>query len=265
MNGRLRPGFSLALVALLSLLLPSCVTAPYTGRQQIMLIDPAQEAALGERAALQVTRQSKISKNPQYNQEVDQVGRRIAQVADRPDFDWEFYVVDDAKTVNAFCLPGGKVFVYTGMLRFTETDDQLATVMAHEVAHAIARHGAERMSTAMVAQAGQAVAAAALNIQSPGALRAFDVAYGLATNVGVILPFSRTQEYEADRIGLIIMAKAGYNPEAAIGFWEKMRSSGDQSSMPAFLSTHPADDERLAQIREFMPEAMQYYSGKRSQ
>jgi len=264
MNDRSRREFLLTLLTLLSLLLASCATAPYTGRQQLMLIDPAQEAALGERAALQVRKESRISKNPQYNRDVDQVGRRIARVANRPDFDWEFYVIDDSKTVNAFCLPGGKVFVYTGMFRYAETDDELATVMAHEVAHAIARHGAERMSTDMVAQMGEAAAAAALNIQSPGALRVFDAAYGIAANVGVILPFNRAQEYEADRIGLIIMAKAGYNPQAAIGFWEKMRNTGDQSSVPAFLSTHPADDDRLAEIRKSMPEAMQYYTGKRS-
>jgi metalloendopeptidase OMA1, mitochondrial len=224
-----------------------------------MLIEPSQELALGQRASAEVMSQTRPSKNPAYVGRVEQVGRRIAAAANRQDFAWEFHVIDDSKTVNAFCLPGGKVFVYTGMFQYAESDGELATVLAHEVAHAVARHGAERMSTSLLAQTGQTLAASALNIQSPLALNAFNVAYGVAAGVGVILPYSRTQEYEADHIGLILMAKAGYDPNSAIVFWQKMKSSHSGPSTPAFLSTHPTDDARIEQIRIFIPEAMTYY------
>ncbi len=247
------------LLVFLSFILSACATAPYTGRSQLMLIEPAQELALGQKASASVLSQSKLSKNPTYVGKVEQIGRKIAAAANRRDFAWEFRVIDEPKTVNAFCLPGGKVFVYTGMFKYAQSDGELATVIAHEVAHAVARHGAERMSTAMMAQVGQQVAASALNIQSPVALQAFNTAYGVAVGVGVILPYSRTQEYEADRIGLILMAKAGYDPNAAVGFWEKMKGSDDGPSVPAFLSTHPTDEARIEEIKKFIPEAMTYY------
>ncbi|GKT08121.1 M48 family metallopeptidase [Desulforhabdus sp. TSK] len=247
------------LFALLVFALSACATAPYTERRQLMLIEPSQELALGQRASAEVLSKAKPSRDPVYVEKVEQVGRKIAGAADRPDFAWEFRVLDDPKTVNAFCLPGGKVFVYTGMFKYAETDGELATVVAHEVAHAVARHGAERMSTALLAQTGQTVAAGLLNISSPVALSAFNTAYGVAVEVGVTLPYSRTQEYEADRIGLILMAKAGYDPNAAVSFWEKMKSSKSGSATPAFLSTHPTDEARIEEIKKFIPEAMKYY------
>jgi predicted Zn-dependent protease len=237
----------------------ACASAPYTGRKQLILIDSSKEMALGQRAAADVMKKSQVSREVEANQRVRQVGTRIAAAADRRDFQWEFHVIENAKEVNAFCLPGGKIFVYTGMFQYAATDAELATVMAHEVAHALARHGAERMSTAMLAELGGAVAGAALNIQTPVALDLFNIAYGMAAEVGVILPHSRGQELEADRIGLILMAKAGYDPRAAIGFWEKMSHADKGSALPAFLSTHPADAARIAQIKSLIPEALGYY------
>ena len=245
----------------LALFLSACATAPYTGRTQLMLIDPGQEMALGQQAAQQIMQEVPVSNDPRLVGRVRNVGQRIAQAANRPDFNWEFHVIDEPNQINAFALPGGKVFVYTGMLRLADTDAELATVMAHEIAHVLTRHGAERMSNALLAQMGGAAAAQALNIQSPGALQAFNVAYGLATNVGVILPHSRSQETEADRIGLILMAQAGYDPRAAVSFWEKMMGTGKGARGPAFLSTHPTDQQRIAQIQSFLPEAMRYYRG----
>lgn len=250
-------------IALLVLIfsLVSCATVPYTGRSQLVLVSPQEEVALGQRAASQVLQQSQMSSNPTYINEVNTVGSRIAAVADQPGFRWQFHVLQD-KDANAFALPGGKVFVNTGMFRYATDDAELATVIAHEVAHVIAHHGAERISRSMLTQLGGAVVAGALNVYSPGAQQAVSAAYGLATNVGVILPHSRSQEMEADQIGLILMAKAGYDPRVAIKFWQKMMRADKSSSVPAFLSTHPADQQRLSKIKAFMPEALRYYKGQ---
>jgi predicted Zn-dependent protease len=254
--------FQNIIVGAMILFLLACATAPYTGRSQVMLVDWRQELALGHQASQEIKKKARLSRNPRYVQRVQTVGRRIARVANMPQFRWEFNVIESPKK-NAFALPGGKVYFYTGMLDFIKTDEELATVMAHEIAHAIARHGAERMSTAMLAEMGGAVASQALNLKTPGAQRAFAQAYGLAANVGVILPYSRTQESEADRIGLILMAKAGYDPRAAIGFWQRMSRSSRGSSVPVFLSTHPTDAQRIANIQAHLPEAMRYYTGVR--
>ncbi len=247
------------LTVVLILGLSACETVPYTGRSQFILMSPQQELALGQQASQQVRQQYRISTNPRYTSQVERVGRRIAQAANQPDYQWSFTTIED-KSLNAFALPGGRVFVNTGMVDFSRSDAELATVMAHEVAHVIARHGAERMSRVLMAQIGGAALAGALNIQTPAGRQAFDSAYGLATNVGVILPHSRSQELEADRIGLILMAKAGYNPSAALAFWTRMMNAKDGGSPPPFLSTHPADATRLNEIRRLLPEAMQYYA-----
>ena len=190
---------------------------------------------------------------------VRRVGIRIARAANRPDFQWEFHVIDKPKVANAFCLPGGKIFVYTGIFKYISSDAELATVIGHEVGHALARHGAERMSMGLLTQLGEQAAMMALNIQSTEAMQAFDAAYGVAANIGVLLPYSRTQEYEADHIGLILMALAGYDPHAALSFWEKMAQESKGKSSVEFLSTHPLDKNRIARIKALIPEAMKYY------
>ena len=239
--------------------LASCATAPYTGRNQLMLLSAQEEMALGLQAEKEILQKEPLSTDPYYNSLVRKVGIRIARVANRPDFQWEFHVIDKPKVVNAFCLPGGKIFVYTGIFKYANTEAELATVIAHEVGHALARHGAERMSMALLAQMGEQAALMALNAQTAEAAQAFDMAYGLAANLGVLLPFSRTQEYEADHIGLILMALAGYDPHAALSFWEKMAQQSKGKIQVEFLSTHPLDEHRIARIKALIPQAMKYY------
>ncbi len=224
-----------------------------------MLVSPSEELALGAKAAQEILKKEPECFDPRYTEPVRRVGIRIAQAANRPDFQWEFHVICKPKVVNAFCLPGGKIFVYTGIFKYATSDAELATVIGHEVGHAVARHGAERMSLALLAQLGEAAGAAALNIQTEGAMRAFDTAYGLVTNVGFLLPYSRRQEYEADHIGLILMALAGYDPHAALTFWQKMAQESKGKHPIEFLSTHPLDANRIARIRALIPEAMKYY------
>ena len=248
------------LLALLAL--AACSTVPYTNRSQLMIMSAGEEAALGAQAYKEVLSQSKIEKDPRVNEVVLRVGKRIAAAADRPDFQWEFVVIDDPKQANAFALPGGKVAVYTGMFPVAETEAGLATVMGHEVAHALARHGAERMSQATGIQVVGTAAAVALGASGTSGItqQVAMEAFGLGAQVGVMLPFGRQQESEADHIGLILMAKAGYDPAEAIGFWERMDERSGGGAPPEFLSTHPNHGTRAKQIAEWLPEANTYYS-----
>ena len=222
------------------------------------MVSPQEEAALGARAFQQIVSQSQIDRSPTTNAAVDDVGRRLAAVANRPDFQWNFVVIKNDRDANAFCLPGGKVAVYTGILPIAEDQAGLAVVMGHEIAHAIARHGAERISQAQLAQlGGQALAIGLGGSASSAAILA---AYGVGAQIGVLLPYGRTQESEADHIGLLLMAQAGYDPQAAIGFWERMeRSSNGNGGAPEYLSTHPSHGTRIEQIRTWMPEALRFY------
>jgi predicted Zn-dependent protease len=173
-------------------------------------------------------------------------------------YKWEFFVIDNNKEANAFCLPGGKVFVYTGLFKYIANDAELAAVMGHEIGHALARHGAERMSRGILAQTGgevlQTVMVGRGNPQNTAMVME---AFGIGTQLGVTLPHSRTQEYEADHIGLVLMAKAGYNPNAALSFWNKFARSGQ--TPPEYLSTHPAPANRIATIRKLIPKVMPLY------
>ena len=237
----------------------SCATAPVTGRTQLILIPPQQEQALGIQAAQEILKKEKIDHDPELNALLQRVGERIARAAHRSDFKWEFYLIDK-DVINAFCLPGGKVFVYKGILKYTKDECGLATVIGHEVAHALARHGAERMSIALVSQIGEKALEAALASQGPATVNTFKTVYGLASQVGVILPYSRTQEFEADHIGLILMARAGYDPRCALSFWKRMKEAGSgRPRPPVFLSTHPTDEARLERIRRLLPDAMAVY------
>jgi metalloendopeptidase OMA1, mitochondrial len=249
------------LIILLSgfLFLTGCATAPMTGRSQIMLVSEQEENALGLKAYQEVIKKEKPSTDTKLNAMVTRIGSRISVVANKPDYNWQFTVIQDDKTANAFCLPGGKVAVYTGILPYTKTEAGLAFVIAHEVGHAIARHGGERMSQQLLVQLGQQGLNIAIANRSPIAVDAFNTGYGLASTVGLILPFSRQQETEADQIGIILMAKAGYDPHAAPTFFEQMLARSDKQTIPAFLSTHPADQQRIRKIKEFIPEAMKYY------
>jgi predicted Zn-dependent protease len=172
-------------------------------------------------------------------------------------FEWEFNLVDE-KPVNAWCMPGGKVVVYTGLLPVTQDEQSLAVVMGHEIAHAIARHGNQRMSQGLALQLGGAVLSVALSQNSQLTQQIFAQAYGISTGLGV-LAYSRKHETEADKMGLIFAAMAGYNPEAAVGFWQRMASAGSGQAPPELLSTHPSDETRIKNLKKFMPEAMKYY------
>jgi metalloendopeptidase OMA1, mitochondrial len=235
-----------------------CRTVPVTGRTQLALISAGQELQLGLTSFEQVKKETPISRDAAANALVQRVGKRIAAVAakDLPDAQWEF-VVFEGKEANAFCLPGGKVGVYTGILPITRDEAGLATVIGHEVAHAAARHGAERMSEAVLMQTGSELLGATLSASDPMMQSAAMMAYGVGAQLGRQLPHSRQQELEADRIGLIYMARAGYDPEAAIGFWQRFSeyNEGRGAGVPAFLRTHPVDDVRIRQLRELMTEA----------
>ncbi len=254
-----RQTFSIIFYLLAICLLAACATAPYTGRSQLMLISPQEEIALGNQASQEILQKEPESTDPYYTSLVRRVGIRIAQAANRPNYHWEFHVIDKPKVANAFCLPGGKIFVYTGIFKYAETEAELATVIAHEVGHALARHGAERLSMILLAQLGEQAAMVALDLQTQEAVTAFDAAYGLAANLAILLPYSRTQEYEADQIGLILMAIAGYDPHAALSFWGKMAQQSKGKLKLEFLSTHPLDEHRIARIKALIPQAMRYY------
>lgn len=236
----------------------ACTTVPITGRHQLLLISEQEELMMGARVYREIIRKEKLSRDPKYVNAVRRVGMRIASVSGRPDYRWEFLVIDNDKEANAFCLPGGKVFIYTGMFPYTKDDNGLATVISHEIGHAIARHGAERMTMDLLARLGAVGLSVALRNASPVAIRSFEQAYGLGATIGLILPFSRQQELEADHIGLILMAKAGYDPRGALLLWQRLMQS-DKSHPPVFLSTHPSDEERIKRIKLLLPIALRYY------
>jgi predicted Zn-dependent protease len=238
----------------------ACTTVSETGRRQLILLGAGEEAQLGLTSFEQMKKEMPISNDAAAKALVEKVGRRIAAASTLTNAQWEF-VVFDSKEANAFCLPGGKVGVYTGILPITKDEAGLATVIGHEVAHATARHGAERLSNQMLLQTGGKAVGAAVSATDPRWQGVASTVYGLGANVGYALPHSRNQESEADRIGLRYMARAGYNPEAAVEFWQRFaeynKSSG--SGTPWFLRTHPLDDTRIQRIREWIPEAKREY------
>jgi predicted Zn-dependent protease len=244
------------LVALLAL--AGCATVPYTNRSQFIMLSESEDLQLGAAAFQQVLKESRIVRDPAITTPVTRVAQRIATVANKPDYKWEFVVIDDPGQANAFCLPGGKIAVYTGIFPIARDEAGLATVIGHEVAHALARHGAERVSQGMAMQIVGVGVAVATSGQSPATQRAIMQAYGLGSQVGVALPFSRSQESEADHIGIILMAKAGYDPETSIGLWQRMQQA-ERRSPPEWLSTHPNPSTRIQDLNQWMVEAKDYY------
>jgi metalloendopeptidase OMA1, mitochondrial len=251
-------------IVVVTLLVAACSTVPVTGRKQMLLVSGEQELQLGLTSFDQMKQEVPVSKDARANALVQAVGRRIAAVAskDLPNAQWEF-VVFDSPEANAFCLPGGKVGVYTGILAITKDEAGLATVIGHEVAHAAAHHGAERMSEAMVMQTGGQVVTG-LASSDPRMQALISTVYGAGSTLGRTLPHSRKQESEADHIGLIYMAQAGYNPQEAVNFWQRFSAYNKEKGSggtPWFLSTHPVDTKRIAALQAEMPEAMKYYRG----
>ncbi len=222
---------------------------PYTDRGQFIMISQEEELALGEQSYEKALSESKVITNTSDARKVKEIGERIAKVTDVTNFDWEFNLVENSAK-NAYCLPGGKVVVYTGILEIIENDDQLATVIAHEIAHALARHGAERMSTTMLAQGVQTIGTIILGVQGSRYTEAFNIAFGVGSQVGILLPYGRLQETEADEIGIYLMQKAGYDVNQAVKFWENM-SHGHKETVE-FLSTHPSSDTRIEDINKII-------------
>jgi predicted Zn-dependent protease len=255
---------------ILTLLIQGCSRNIVTGRKQLRLVNESQlqlmaadqyRAFLDEHEVLNSSTSSEAAL-------VQRVGNRIAQAVSQyyadqgtPEvlegYEWEFSTIA-SEQANAWVMPGGKVAVYTGLLKITETEDALAIVMGHEIAHAVAQHGSERMSQAMVQQLGGIALDVALSQQPQQTRDLFLLSYGIGTHVGAILPWSRQQELEADRFGLRFAAMAGYDPRAAVPFWQRMSEAGGPSP-PEFLSTHPADSRRIRELEKLMPEAMEFY------
>jgi predicted Zn-dependent protease len=259
------------LLALLAVpvLLGGCRTVDGTGRSQLNFMSASDELNLGREAYQeQIGQAKKITSGPTYEM-VSRVCTSIAGSASRmyPEatsgFEWEFTLIDDDGTLNAWCLPGGKIAVYTGILKVADTEDRLAAVVGHEAAHAVARHGGERMSQQMATQLILQGAGAGLSFStmSPAMQQGTMAALGLGTEVGVLLPFSRSQESEADELGVYIAADAGYDPREAIQLWKNMAAVGGEKP-PEWMSTHPADSTRIARLEEVMPKAMQIYQAR---
>jgi metalloendopeptidase OMA1, mitochondrial len=254
-------GGCLAVVLAAVLVWQGCQTVPVTGRRQFNIVGAAEELQLGISSFEQLKKDTPVNRDPAINALVQRVGQRVAAVAELPGAQWEF-VVFETKEPNAFCLPGGKVGVNTGILPITQDEAGLATVIGHEVAHAAAHHGGERMSESLALQTGGQLLGSGLATTDPRWQAAATTAYGLATQVGLQLPHSRSQESEADRIGLIYMARAGYQPEASVAFWQRFSAYNKQAggnTTPAFLRTHPLDDKRIQDLQLWMPEAKQNY------
>ena len=252
------PSPSRVFVAAALLAVTACDTVPVTGRSQLMLLPEGTEVEMGLTAYREVLSKGKVSADSTLNAQVTRVGRRIAEATGK-NYQWEFRVLED-KQANAFCLPGGKVAVYTGILPLTQDDAGLAAVLGHEVSHAIARHGGERVSQGLLVQTGLAATQVALARNDPRMVQSVTSLLGAGAAVGLLLPWSRAQESEADHLGLVYMAKAGYHPSAARDLWVRMAQAERSQGRPLeFLSTHPAPETRIRQIEGWIPEALQYY------
>lgn len=250
--------------------LSGCETNPYTGRSQLLMTSVSEEMQLGAQAYQQVKNDPKVhqSQDPREIGPVKTVTARIIEAAKRSkyaemakQFQWEVTVIKDDKTMNAFALPGGKIAVYTGIFPVAKTEAGLAAVLGHEVTHALARHGAERMSQGELTNAALQVvgAAAGASGMNPTLSQGAMAALGAGAQVGVLLPFSRSHESEADYIGILLAADAGYDPRESVHLWERMEQLSGRGGPSEFLSTHPGHETRIAQLKKWMPEAMGIY------
>jgi metalloendopeptidase OMA1, mitochondrial len=265
---------ALLVVAGLGLMVVSgCETNPYTGRSQLLMTSVSEEMKMGAQAYSQVKSDPKLkqSQDPREIDPVKRVAARIVEAAKRSkyaemaqQFQWEVTVIKDDKTANAFALPGGKMAVYTGLFPIAKTEAGLAAVMGHEVVHALARHGAERMSQGQLTNAALQVIGTAAGTSGGGGMlgQATMAALGVGAQVGVLLPFSRKHESEADYVGILLAADAGYDPREAVALWERMGQMSSGGAPSEFMSTHPSHETRIAQLKKWMPEAMAVYQTK---
>ena len=238
-----------------------CHTVPHTGRSALHLVPTKHLASMASIQFEQLKRETPISRDASYNAMLRRVGERIAYVAapDMPNAQWEFVVFDDPEQINAFAMPGGKVALYTGIFKFAKTEDDLAIVVGHEIAHVAAGHGNERVSQQLLAAGGAMALQVGMDDMDGLDQQMLMAAYGAGTTIGLILPYSRYHESEADEIGLIYAAKAGYDPRAAIAFWGRMEAQKTGAAEAEFLSTHPTGSKRLRAINVLMPKAYEIY------
>jgi predicted Zn-dependent protease len=259
------------LIVCLSFLV-NCSKVPVTGRKQLDVVPSGQVLELANTSYKDFLSQNKVSNDASNTAMIKRVGQNIANGVEKymsdnglkselKGYNWEFNLVDN-KEQNAWCMPGGKVVFYTGILPVTQTEAGVAVVMGHEIAHAIAKHGNERMSQQLVSQLGGVALQVAMKDKPQQTQNLFYAAYGAGTTVGVMLPFSRLHESEADRLGLIFMAMAGYDPREAISFWQRMDAQSQGAAPPEFLSTHPGHDTRIRDIQTHLPEALKYYNAR---
>ena len=254
----------------------ACSKNAVTGRSQFKLVPEQEIQAMAAQEYRSFLSQSRVvsSSNNRDAAMVRRVGQRVTQAVQRyyaerglseelQGFNWEYNLVDD-RAVNAWCMPGGKIVVYSGLLPVTQNEAALAVVMGHEVSHAIFQHGNERMSQGLAQQLGGVALQVALSNKPAETQNLFYTAYGIGSTVGVMLPFARKHELEADRYGLIWTAMAGYNPQEAIPLWERMERQASGGRPPEFLSTHPSEGRRIEQLRKYMPEALKYYKPMRN-
>jgi len=248
----------------------SCQTVPISERQQLRLLPEGQILEMSLSSYQQFLSEHKVVRGTDEARMVQRIGERISKAVERylaqnnlsdriEGYEWEFNLVEDEAT-NAFAMPGGKVVAFTGILPVTQNETGLAVVMGHEIAHVIAGHGNERMSQGLLAQMGGTALSIALAERPAQTQQLFMAAFGIGAQVGFLLPYSRIQESEADHLGLIFMAMAGYDPRASVDFWQRMSSAKDGGSPPEFLSTHPSGSTRIENLRELIPEAMKYYT-----
>lgn len=252
----------------MAVMLASCSSVMLTGRKQLLLVSDSEVLAMSAQSYSEFIKTAPLSTDKTNTALLKKVGKNISTAvenymrnngfeADIANFAWEFELVKD-EAVNAFCMPGGKVVFYEGILPMTKTEGGIAVVMGHEIAHAVARHSNERLSQQLIAQYGAAFTDAMLAGKSEATRSTIGTLYGLGAQVGVLLPYSRKQEYEADRLGLIFMAMAGYDPGEAVAFWERMAANGSGSAID-FMSTHPSDDKRIANMKVVLQEAYTFY------
>ena len=249
-------------------MLSSCSSVPLTGRSRVLLVSDADVLSSSLSQYSEYMKTATPSTNAAGKAMVERVGKKIAAAAEKfmtdngmaddlVNYSWEFNLVKDDE-LNAFCMPGGKIVVYDGLLQLVSSDADLAVVVGHEVAHAVAKHSAERLSQQMLAQYGAVALSTVLSTKSEAAQQLGQTVYGLGANYGVMLPFSRKHESEADKMGLVLMTIAGYNPQNAITFWQKM-SANSQSSVPEFLSSHPSHETRIKDLTQWVPEVKAQY------
>jgi predicted Zn-dependent protease len=261
-----RPSRALALALVGLSLLAACVRAPVTDRLQVNAIPEKVMLPLGSQTYAEMLSGRTVVKGDDRDQTLQRVGKRISKAAGRPDYKWRYALVDEPQTINAWCLPGGKIAFYTGILPVVKNEAGMAFVMGHEVAHATAHHGAERMTQQLALLGG--LGALYLYIDqktdlSQKQMNAVIGALGLGAEVGFVLPFSRKHEREADIIGLMYMSRAGYPPEESIAVWKRMARKGGGSDVPPWLSTHPSHEQRQANLREWMGQAQARYARNR--